>query len=182
MPLGEKDARRRLDHIRATTSHLKEAKQAVGAEMLTQVGEWTPTTILSLASRMAARALPFNLVVTNVPGPQVPLYLLGARMHDNYGFLPLMDGLCLGIVLFSYAGSLCWGFTCDWDLLPDLHDFVLDIEVSFKELQDAAAAVAAAEVREAAPINGEFATDKVKAPRTRKPPVPVEVAPSETRH
>ena len=64
---------------------------------------------------MSSRALPFNLVVTNVPGPQVPLYMLGAEMHDNYGFIPLMDGLCLGIVLFSYAGSLCWGFTCDWD-------------------------------------------------------------------
>jgi hypothetical protein len=121
MPLGENDPKKRLDQIRATTSHLKEAKQAVGAEMLTQVGEWTPSTVLSLASRMTARALPYNLVVTNVPGPQVPLYMLGARMHDNFGFLPLMDGLCLGIVLFSYAGTLCWGFTCDWDLLPDLH-------------------------------------------------------------
>lgn len=137
MPLGEPDARQRLEHIRQTTAHLKEAKQAIGAEMLTQVVEWTPSTILSLASRMATRALPFNLVVTNVPGPQVPLYLLGARMRDNYGFVPLTDGLCLGIVLFSYAGLLCWGFTCDWDLLPDLHDFVVDVEESFKDLQHA---------------------------------------------
>ena len=73
-----------------------------------------------------------------MPGPQIPLYLLGARMRDNYGFVPLNDGLCLGIVLFSYAGLLCWGFTCDWDLLPDLHDFVVDIEESFKDLQHAA--------------------------------------------
>jgi diacylglycerol O-acyltransferase / wax synthase len=137
MPLGERDPRKRLELIRETTSHLKEAKQAMGAEVLAQVGEWTPSTILSLASRMATRALPFNLVVTNVPGPQVPLYMLGARMRDNYGFVPLTDGLCLGIVLFSYAGLLCWGFTCDWDLLPDLHDFVLDIEESFRELKSA---------------------------------------------
>jgi diacylglycerol O-acyltransferase / wax synthase len=147
MPLGEPDARQRLEKIRETTEHLKQTKRALGAEVLAQVGEWTPSTILSLASRMATRTLPFNLVVTNVPGPQVPLYMLGARMRDNYGFVPLVDGLCLGIVLFSYAGLLCWGFTCDWDLLPDLHDFVLDIEQSFKELKHAAAGI---EIREEA--------------------------------
>jgi len=140
MPLNETDPRRRMELIQETTSRLKESKQALGAEVLAQVGEWTPSTILSLASRMATRALPFNMVVTNVPGPQVPLYLLGARMRDNYGFVPLTDGLCLGIVLFSYAGSLCWGFTCEWDLVPDLHDFVLDVDASFKELQRIATA------------------------------------------
>jgi hypothetical protein len=140
MPIAERDAQRRLEIIRETTEQLKEKKQALGAEVLAQVGEWTPSTILSLASRMAARTLPFNLVVTNVPGPQVPLYMLGARMRDNYGFVPLMDGLSLGVVLFSYAGILCWGFTCDWDLVPDLHDFVLDIERSFRELQRAGGA------------------------------------------
>jgi len=137
MPLAESDPVRRLESIRETTAQLKEKKQALGAETLSQVGEWTPSTILSLGSRMMTRALPFNLVVTNVPGPQVPLYLLGSRMRDNYGFVPLIDGLCLGIVLFSYAGVLCWGFTCEWDLVPDLHDFVLDIDVSFKELRRA---------------------------------------------
>jgi hypothetical protein len=138
MPLAESDPVRRMENIRETTAQLKEKKQALGAETLSQVGEWTPSTILSLGSRMMTRALPFNLVVTNVPGPQVPLYLLGSRMRDNYGFIPLTDGLCLGIVLFSYAGKLCWGFTCEWDLVPDLHDFVLDIESSFKELRRAA--------------------------------------------
>jgi hypothetical protein len=87
---------------------------------------------------MVLRALPFNLVVTNVPGPQVPLYLLGARMLDNYGQVPLTDYLGLGIVIFSYAGRLCWGFNADWDLVPDLHQFVLAIEASFRELCAAA--------------------------------------------
>jgi hypothetical protein len=134
MPLGEGDPRRRLARIRETTAALKESKHALGAEVLTAVGEWTPSTFLSLAAQLATRRLPFNLVVTNVPGPQVPLYLLGARMLDNYGLVPLTDNLCLGIVLFSYAGQLCWGFTAEWDLLPDLHDFVLDVEASFREL------------------------------------------------
>jgi len=135
MPLAESDPLRRLDEIRETTAQLKESKQALGAEVLTQVGEWTPSTLLSLGARMATRALPFNLVVTNVPGPQVPLYLLGAKMLDNYGLVPLTDYLCLGIVLFSYAGKLCWGFTAEWDLLPDLHDLLIDVERSFTELR-----------------------------------------------
>lgn len=165
MPLHERDPRRRMAAIQETTSRLKESKQALGAEVLAQVGEWTPSTILSLASRMATRALPFNMVVTNVPGPQVPLYLLGARMRDNYGFVPLTDGLCLGIVLFSYAGSLCWGFTCEWDLVPDLHDFVLDVEASFKELKRAAVAD---EVRVDTASTPAPPVAKPKRPRTRK--------------
>jgi WS/DGAT/MGAT family acyltransferase len=165
MPLHEPDPRRRMAAIQETTSRLKESKQALGAEVLAQVGEWTPSTILSLASRMATRALPFNMVVTNVPGPQVPLYLLGARMRDNYGFVPLTDGLCLGIVLFSYAGNLCWGFTCEWDLVPDLHDFVLDVEASFKELKRAAMPD---EVRVEAASTPAPPVEKPKRPRARK--------------
>lgn len=137
MPLGEPDPIRRLGKIRETTEHLKLSKHALSAAVLTQVGEWTPSTLLSLGARLATRVLPFNLVVTNVPGPQQLLYMLGAKMVDNFGFLPLIDSLCLGVVLFSYAGKLCWGFTGEWDLLPDLHDFVGDIEASFRELSDA---------------------------------------------
>ncbi len=142
MPLAEPDPIRRLERIRATTEHLKDSKQALSAAVLTQVGEWTPSTLLSLGARLATRVLPFNLVVTNVPGPQLPLHMLGARMVDNFGFLPLIDSLCLGIVLFSYAGKLCWGFTGEWDLLPDLHDFAGDIEASFRELSEAPERVA----------------------------------------
>ena len=96
---------------------LKESKQALGAEVLAR-GRRVDAVDLAVARRAARRRarLPFNLVVTNVPGPQVPLYLLGARMLDNYGLVPLTDNLCLGVVLFSYAGKLCWGFTAEWDL------------------------------------------------------------------
>ena len=137
LPLAERDPRRRLELIRESTTRLKETKQALGAEVLTQVMSWTPSTLLSLGSRMVMRRLPFNLVVTNVPGPQVPLYLLGARMLDNFGQVPLTDYLGLGIVLFSYAGTLCWGFTTDWDLLPDLHDIVNATGAAFEELRAA---------------------------------------------
>jgi diacylglycerol O-acyltransferase len=135
LPIAERDPHKRLQRISASTARLKESKQALGAEALTRVAEWTPSTLLSLGARMAMRALPFNLVVTNVPGPQVPLYLRGAQMLDNYGQVPLVDYLGIGIVLFSYAGKLCWGFNADWDLIPDLQDFVTAVEASFRELQ-----------------------------------------------
>jgi WS/DGAT/MGAT family acyltransferase len=151
MPLSECDPRKRLAAIAETTARLKESKQAMGAEMLTRVGEWTPSTLLALGARMATRVLPFNVVVTNVPGPQVPLYMLGARMLDNYGLVPLLDYLCLGIVLFSYAGKLCWGFTAEWDLIPDLHDFVLDIDASFQELRRTDEAAGVGETAESHP-------------------------------
>src|SRR5207245_520753 len=157
LPLAERDPRRRLAKIRDATAKLKDSKQALGAEVLTRVVEWTPSTLLSLGARMLTRALPFNLVVTNVPGPQVPLYLLGARMLDNYGQVPLTDFLGLGIVLFSYAGTLCWGFTADWDLVPDVTEFVAGIEASFAELRQAA---------QGAPI--EVAPPARKAARDRK--------------
>jgi hypothetical protein len=110
----------------------------MGAEVLTKAASWTPSTLLSVGARLMTRAFPFNLVVTNVPGPQMPIYLLGARMLENYGLVPLTDYLGLGIVLFSYDGSLTWGFNGDWDLLPDLHDFVVATEESFAELKRAA--------------------------------------------
>jgi WS/DGAT/MGAT family acyltransferase len=165
MPLAERDPKRRLQIISETTSRLKESKQALGAEVLTQVGEWTPSTLLSLGARMASRLLPFNLVVTNVPGPQIPLYMLGAKMLDNYGLVPLMDYLCMGIVLFSYSGQLCWGFTGEWDLLPDLHDFVLDVDRAFGELRKEAGAVATIMAGEPAKTAAASANGKRRRPR-----------------
>jgi WS/DGAT/MGAT family acyltransferase len=162
LPLAERDPRSIMAKISETTGVLKESKSALGAEVLSQVGEWTPSTLLSLGSRMVLRALPFNLVVTNVPGPQLPLYLLDARMQDNYGLVPLIDYLCLGIVLFSYDKQLCWGFTCDWDLVPDLHDFVNDIEASFDELRDAAGTLPASAERPARETAAPIARPKSK--------------------
>jgi len=98
--------------------------------------------------RLAARTRPYNLVVTNVPGPQIPLYLQGARMRTAYPVVPLFENLALVVGLFSYDGGLFWGLNADWEQIPDLHDFVLALEGSFAELQRAAAG---AEPRTAAP-------------------------------
>jgi WS/DGAT/MGAT family acyltransferase len=134
LPIGEADPRRRLEILSERTAELKESRQAVGAEILTQVAEWTPSTLLALGARNVTRLLPFNMVVTNVPGPQVPMYMLGARMQAVYPHVPLADHLGLGVALLSYHGRLHWGFNADYDLVPDLEAFAQAIESSFDEL------------------------------------------------
>ncbi|UCE85351.1 MAG: wax ester/triacylglycerol synthase family O-acyltransferase [Deltaproteobacteria bacterium] len=138
LPVGETDPKRRLAAIRAVTARLKATNQALGAEVLAAVSEWTVPTLLSIATRMAYRSRAANLVVTNVPGPQVPLYLIGARMVDAYPMLNLLINQSLGVALVSYAGRLGWGFMADWELIPDLHAFVRAVEDSFHELCDSA--------------------------------------------
>ncbi len=142
LPLAESDPRRQLAALAAKTSELKESKQAVGAAMLTQVAEWTPSTLLSLGARNSTRLLPFNLVVTNVPGPQQPMYLLGSEMLEAYPHVPLTDNLGLGIALLSCAGKLCWGLNADYDLVPDLPLFKKALEDSFQDVKRAADAPA----------------------------------------
>jgi WS/DGAT/MGAT family acyltransferase len=135
LPVAEPDPALRLQTISACTEQLKQKRQAVAAQVLTQAADWTPATLLALGARNATRQLPFQMVVTNVPGPQVPLYLLGSRMIETYPVVPLLDGLGLGIALFSYDGRLCWGFNADYDLVPDLDQFVVFVREAFEELQ-----------------------------------------------
>ncbi len=125
----------RLKAVRETMADLKESKQAVGAEMLTAIAEWTVPTVLVQAVRMAERARPYNLVVTNVPGPQIPLYLMGCEMLTTYPVVPLFRNQALVVGLFSYNGGLFWGLNADWEAIPDLHDFVGYLEKSFAALE-----------------------------------------------
>jgi hypothetical protein len=105
---------------------------------LTQVAEWTPATLLSLGARNATRLLPINTVVTNVPGPQVPMYLRGAPLLEAYPHVPLVDYMGLGIALLSYNGVLHWGVNADYDLVPDLDFFMSALRDSFRDLRAAA--------------------------------------------
>ena len=139
LPLAEADPRKQLAAISETTAELKESKQAIGAEVLLQAAEWTPPTLLSLGARNATRRTPFNTVVTNVPGPQTPIYLLGARVLEVYPHVPLVDNLGLGIALMSYDGQMHWGVNADRDLVPELHDFIEALDAAFAELRGLAA-------------------------------------------
>jgi WS/DGAT/MGAT family acyltransferase len=135
LPLDESDPREVLKRITARTTELKESNQAVGAEVLMRAADWAPSTLLSLGARNMTRMLSFNSVTTNVPGPQIPMYLLGARMLEVYPHVPLVDGLGLGIALLSYDGNLHWGVNADRDLVPDIASFLAALEQSYGELR-----------------------------------------------
>ncbi len=138
LPIGEPDPRKQLAEISKTTAELKESKQAIGADVLLQAAEWTPPTLLSLGARNVTRMTPFNTVVTNVPGPQQAMFLLGARLLEVYPHVPLVDNLGLGIALMSYDGQMHWGINADRDKVPDLHTFIVELEASFEELRSLA--------------------------------------------
>ena len=138
LPLADPDPVSRLRKVSASTLHLKQTDQALGAAMLIQSASWTPGTLLSVAARMAAgSARPFNITITNVPGPQVPLYLMESPMVANYPMVPLWVNHGVGIALFSYNGSLDWGLVSDWDLVPDVDRVATHLRASFDELLDA---------------------------------------------
>jgi diacylglycerol O-acyltransferase / wax synthase len=132
----------RLDIVREELKGLKSGGQAVGAQVLTDLSGFAPPTIMDQASRLMARQRFFNLVVTNVPGPQVPLYLLGRRMIDPFPMVPLVRNQALGIALLSYDGRINFGLVGDFDLLWDIDDLAEDVEESLAEL----AAVAGVEL------------------------------------
>jgi diacylglycerol O-acyltransferase len=137
-PLEEPDPLKQVEKIQAATQELKASGQALDADLIMRVADWTPTILLSLASRSASGSPPYNLMVTNVPGPQMPLYLLGARLESLYSQVPIADETPLGIALVSYDGKLCWGFNADLELVPDLSDFAQMIVDSFQALARAA--------------------------------------------
>jgi diacylglycerol O-acyltransferase / wax synthase len=166
LPVSLADPVSRLEAVRDTMADLKESKQALGGEVLTAISDWTVPNLLVQAVRLASRRRPYNLIVTNVPGPQVPLYLLGSHMRTAYPVVPLFENLGLVVGLFSYNGGLFWGVNADWEQLPDLHDFITALESSFKELQDAAHHAAA----QAAPAAGrKRKRTKVKTTRAHPP-------------
>jgi diacylglycerol O-acyltransferase len=138
LPLAEPDPRRQLAAIQKTTSRLKEERNALGGLLWSRLSGLMPATLLALGSRLTWRNLPCNMVVTNVPGPTRPLYLLGARMLSYRGALPITNWLGLGTVVVSYGGKLQYGFIADWDLVPDLEVFAGCVRAAFGELRAAA--------------------------------------------
>jgi WS/DGAT/MGAT family acyltransferase len=139
-PVGEPDPLRRLDAIRVATRRLKESNQAVGADLLSAVTEWTGTTLLSLGTAFQNVGRPQNLIVTNVPGPQLRLYLVGAPLLEAYPIGPLFLNQAVIVALFSYDGRLFFGLNADAELMPDLGALRGDLERAFDELAALAAA------------------------------------------
>jgi diacylglycerol O-acyltransferase / wax synthase len=138
LPVWCEDPKQRMEIVRQSMGDLKESKQAMGAALLTQLADFAPTTIAGQAARLQSRQRFFNLVVTNIPGPQFPLYLMGRRMERVFPMVPLAknQGVCIGIM--SYDGQVNFGLIGDYDGMTDLEDLARDLEDSIDELLDAA--------------------------------------------
>jgi WS/DGAT/MGAT family acyltransferase len=121
LPVAEPDPRKRLETLRDETARLKESESAHAASLIVEAAGWTPPTINRVLSTAMARPLVFNLVVSNVPGPQQPLYLLGRRLREIYPYVPLSpQDHALSIGLISYDGRVFFGMVGDRDVVPDL--------------------------------------------------------------
>jgi diacylglycerol O-acyltransferase / wax synthase len=138
LPVGVVDPVECLGEVRLEMDGLKRSGQAVGAEVLTNLAGFAPPTILSQAARLQARQRFFNLVVTNVPGPQFPLYLLGHHLKALYPVVPLARRQALGIAVMSYDGHLGFGLLADYDALPELETIARELERSIAALAKAA--------------------------------------------
>ena len=136
LPLGEADPAERLRRIHETTARLKDSEAARAASLVIEASGWVPPTVSRVlgsigaagsnlpVERVIPQRLPWNLVISNVPGPPMPVYLLGRRLESIHPFVPLSPqrrGLSIGVI--SYDGGLYFGFTGDRDRLPDLDDF-----------------------------------------------------------
>jgi WS/DGAT/MGAT family acyltransferase len=138
LPVYIGDPVARLRFVRAAMDGLKQSKQAVGAEVMAGVQSFAPPTVLAQASRIAFSTRLFNLIVTNVPGPQIPLYLLGRELQDLFPIAFLPDRHALAVAIVSYNGMLNFGLLADYDAIPDLDVIEEGLAAARDELLSAA--------------------------------------------
>ena len=140
LPIGLEDPIARFRAVHEAMRGLKESGQAVGAETIVALADFAPPTILSQAARLQAVQRFFNLTVTNVPGPQFPLYLLGRQLSHFYPLVPIVENAALGIAIMSYNGRIDFGLVSDYDALPDLDGVAAAVVAAIAELAAAAGA------------------------------------------
>jgi WS/DGAT/MGAT family acyltransferase len=146
LPVYIDDPVTRLRFVRHAMDGLKESKQAVGAATLTAMNDLAPPTILAQASRLNFSTRLFNLLVTNVPGPQAPLYVLGRELRDLFPVAFLPSNHALAVAMMSYNGSLDFGLLADYDALPDVAVVAEGIDRALAELLAAARGTGVEEV------------------------------------
>ncbi|MGI8846600.1 MAG: WS/DGAT/MGAT family O-acyltransferase, partial [Thermoleophilaceae bacterium] len=138
LPVWCTDPVDRLALVSDSLADLKHSGQAVGAQVLTDLSGYAPPTVMAQASRLVGRQRMFNLVVTNVPGPQFSLYLMGRRALDPFPMVPLAKNQGLGVAIMSYDGRMNFGLVGDYEVLYDLDDLARDLYAALAELADAA--------------------------------------------
>jgi WS/DGAT/MGAT family acyltransferase len=142
LPVYATDPVERLRIVRESMAGLKESKQALGAEVISDLEDFAPPTLLAMASRLNFSTRLFNVIVTNVPGPQFPLYLLDREMEELVPIAFLPENHALAIAAMSYNGKLEFGLLADYDAMPDLGELAGHFEASLEELLSAAKAPA----------------------------------------
>jgi diacylglycerol O-acyltransferase / wax synthase len=140
LPVYVADPVRRLEIVRHGMEGLKQSKQALGAEVISRFNDFAPPTLLAQASRINFSTRLFNLIVTNVPGPQIPLYVLGRELEDIFPVAFLPPNHAFAIAIMSYNGGMDFGLLADYDAMDDV-EFITDgISESLSELVEAAKA------------------------------------------
>ena len=138
LPVYVDDPVERLRIVREEMQGLKESKQALGAEVIAGLNDFAPPTILAQASRLNFSTRLFNLIVTNVPGPQFPLYLLGRELQEIVPLAFLPENHAMAVAIMSYNGTVDFGLLGDYDAMPDLDFFADAVRESLAELLTAA--------------------------------------------
>jgi diacylglycerol O-acyltransferase len=140
LPVYVEDPATRLQVVREAMGELKQSKQALGAEVIARFNDFAPPTLLAQASRINFSTRLFNLIVTNVPGPQMPLYVLGRELEDVFPVAFLPENHALAIAIMSYHGGINWGLLVDYDSMEDVGYIARSIEDALEELLEAAKA------------------------------------------
>ena len=139
VPVGRMTPHARLRKVRAATQALKASSMAVSADSIIGLGAFAPPALHATAARLVSRGRWFNLVVSNIPAPQMPLYMAGARLVASYPAMPLGENCGLSIACTSLAGTMAFGLTADWDAVRDIEVLARGIESSIRELAEATA-------------------------------------------
>jgi diacylglycerol O-acyltransferase len=142
LPVYANDPVERLRIVRESMGGLKESKQALGAEVISGLERFAPPTLLAQASRLNFSTRLFNLIVTNVPGPQFPLYMQGREMQEIVPIAFLPEDHALAVAVMSYNGKVDFGLLGDYDAMPDIDEFGGLLEEALAEMLDTARAVA----------------------------------------
>jgi len=140
LPVYIEDPVKRLDAVRRAMGSLKESKQALGAEVISRFNDFAPPTLLAQASRINFSTRLFNLIVTNVPGPQIPLYVLGRELQDVFPVAFLPENHALAIAIMSYNGGIDFGLLGDYDRMEDIEMLATGLSESLGDLLSAAEA------------------------------------------
>jgi diacylglycerol O-acyltransferase / wax synthase len=144
LPVYVEDPARRLRVVSEQMEGLKRSKQALGAEVIARFNDFAPPTLLAQASRINFSTRLFNLIVTNIPGPQIPLYVLGRELEEVFPVAFLPQNHALAVAVMSYNGRVGFGLLADYDAMEDVDELAAGLNRSLEELEEAAAAVAPA--------------------------------------